>query len=242
MVQRKRSPEPANQSRAAGQAAPASAAATPPRGEPGHEAAARAAQGFYSPEDEGAPPPAEAPSPLAAFVQTVRETAIPQGEDETLDESVARATLAPEIADPDDLEAEIRRIREIRKPLGAYQLKLALPKRHGYHRHWFNDVAGRIDDAVSNGWTFVRGKDGENLSRVVGAGRDGGALRAYAMEIPLVFWQEDMDARHAAAAEKVAALKASPFRAQPGTSKPADRGKFYDPQESDAGPISVVKG
>ena len=56
-----------------------------------------------------------------------------------------------------------------------------------------------------------------------------------------MFWQEDQDARHAVAAEKIAALKSAPFRAQPGSAKASDKGKFYDPSEHEAGPLQVVK-
>ena len=71
-------------------------------------------------------------------------------------------------------------------------------------------------------------------------------MYGYAMEIPEVFWLEDMAARNAAASEKIEALKASPFRAQAGQSQKSDSGKFYNPTEVDGGqsapPLQVVKG
>jgi hypothetical protein len=50
-----------------------------------------------------------------------------------------------------------------------------------------------------------------------------------------------MAARNQAATDKVDALKASPFQSRAGEAKPADKGKFYDPIESAAGPLQVVK-
>jgi hypothetical protein len=223
-------PEPQNQSRASGAAAPASAAATAPRQAPG----------FY--DADAAPAPREGDSGLAAFADTVRQGAVELDDDVGGDRDVVLADVENQpLSERQQLLDDIERVRAMRRPIGSYQLKLALPKRHGYYRHWFNDVAGRIDDATANGWAHVLGKDNQPLNRVVGAGRDGGAVRAYAMEIPLVFWQEDQDHRHKTAAEKLAALKAQPFRAPQGTAKQSDKGKFYDPSEHDAGPLQVVK-
>lgn len=223
----------APESRAAGHPVPASAAATAPM--------AGAHGSFYDPEPAAAP----GPSPLsaAAFTDTVRARNVALERGGSADVEVAEH-LAAEVSDtPEQLEATIARIRQFRKPLGAMSQKLALATRPGYHRHWFNDVAGRIEEAEANGWAFVRGKDNKPLSRCVGTGRDKGAQYAFAMELPLVFWQEDQDARHRAASEKIEALKATPFRSPTGTSERSDKGKFYDPhEESGAGPLQVVKG
>lgn len=219
---------PKNTSRAAGAPAPASAAATAP-------------PSFYSPADDATahtssltPPP----SPLAtAHVKAVREQAIP------LDEGpgTADASLAAQPpAEGETLAEAVARIRGIRRPLGVYSQKLALDARHGYHRHWFNDQPGRVQEAQDNGWAHVKGPDGHPIRRVVGSGRDNGALYAYAMEIPEVIWQEDMAARHRAAAQVIESTKANPFKAAPGTAKPSDGGKFYSPTES-AAPVQIVK-
>lgn len=231
-------PEPTNTSRGAGAPAPTSAAASAP-----------AAGAFFSPGDEPAPNDSAQTSPLQAAVleerftpRTVREhVALEAGG--SADVEVAERAAEEAIEDPHDLEAEIRRIRQFRKPLGAYTQKLALPSRLGYHRHWFNDVAGRIDEATANGWKHVQGTNKQPIARCVGTGRDKGALYAFAMEIPEVFWQEDQDARNRAASEKVEALKAQPFRAPSGTVQRSDGGKFYDPKEDggSAGPISIEK-
>jgi hypothetical protein len=157
----------------------------------------------------------------------------------------ADASLTPtgQPQEGETLEQAIARIRAIRKPFGAaMQQKLALPVRSGYHRHWFNDVAGRIDEAKESGWSHVKStRDGTPLKRVVGTGRDNGVLWAYAMELPEVFWQEEMDARHTLAKEKVDAIKAKPFQAKPGQAQASDAGKFYSPVEG-TDPIQVVKG
>lgn len=142
------------------------------------------------------------------------------------------------------LEQTIARIRQIRQPFGAMSQKLALPTRSGYHRHWFNDTAGRVDEASASGWAHISNpRDGNPLKRVVGSGRDNGALYAYAMEIPSVFWDEMMDDRHERAQAKIDSIKKNPFAAKAGQAKPSDRGKFYDPhEETGGGPLQVVKG
>lgn len=155
----------------------------------------------------------------------------------------ADASIAAEPQGGETLEQAIERIRAIRKPFGgAMAQKLALPPRIGYHRHWFNDVAGRIDEAKASGWSHVKKEDGTPNKRAVGTGRDNNVLYAYAMELPEVFWQEEMAARHSVAKDKVDAIKAKPFRAQAGQAQASDQGKFYNPvEESGAGPIQVVK-
>lgn len=240
MVVRRTGPKgPINQSRAAGAPAPASTAATAPL-----------KRGFYDPSAHEKPEPAAQPdSPLRAvhrteFTDTVRSGSLPLECGGSVDREVAEHLAAEGNSDTATLEQDIARIRQTRKPLGAFAQKLALPQRPGYHRHWFNDVAGRVEEAENNGWAHIAGKDRKPLTRCVGSGRDKGALYAYAMEIPEVFWQEDQDARNQAAAEKMAGLKTNPFRAAPGQAKAADKGKFYDPTEE--GPIqestSLVRG
>jgi hypothetical protein len=213
----------------------------------------------------GRPPRAEPSSALLATVRSVIENPLdaavndpaPEraaGDDKTSDSAVeienglsADATLSPEAAPtPQDeralLASEIVRIRALRKPFGATTQKLALPTRPGYHRHWFNDTAGRVDEAKASGWNNVKGRDGGPIRRAVGTGRDNGVLYAYAMELPEVFWQEDMAARHKMAQDKMDAIKELPFRSKPGQAKASDKGKFYDPhEESGAGPVQIVK-
>ena len=152
--------------------------------------------------------------------------------------------LAPNAApqEGESLEQAIARIKGMRSPFGSHSLKLAMPTRPGYHRHWFNDVAGRIDEATTSGWANVKDqKTGQPLKRTVGSGRDGGALIAYAMEIPEVFWQEEMDARHKTATEKLESIKKNPFASKPGQAQASDKGKFYDPTEGTgtAGPLTI---
>ncbi len=146
----------------------------------------------------------------------------------------ADASLASGLS-PDDraaLLADIERIKKIRRPFGAFSQKLALPQRPGYYRHWFNDSPGRLEEALSNGWTHVTGADKKPIKRVVGRGRDNGPLVAFAMELPRVFWEEDMAARNEQAQSRMDDIKSAPFKAQPGASKASDKGKFYSPDES----------
>lgn len=226
-----------NPSRAAGAPARASAAATEPM--------AGARQSFYDPDagEAGEPQPLAQQSALGrAFTGTVYESQVALEHGGSADVEVVEH-MAADVADsPDRLAADIARIRQFRKPIGAMSQKLALPVRPGYHRHWFNDVAGRINEAEANGWAFVLGSDKKPLSRCVGTGRDKGAQYAFAMELPLVFWQEDQDAKNQLASEKIDSLKTQIARAPSGKAERADKGKFYDPhEESGAGPVQIVK-
>ena len=187
------------------------------------QAETKAETAFYAPKTGVAEPSAEVAKGMTADV-ALAPNAEPQ-EGETLEQAIAR-------------------IRAVRTPFGSMMQKLALPVRPGYHRHWFNDVAGRIDEATTSGWSHIKNpRDGTPLKRAVGTGRDNGVLYAFAMELPEVFWQEEMDARHAQATAKVESIKKQPFQAKPGQSQASDQGKFYSPTEgTGAGPLQVVKG
>lgn len=170
-----------------------------------------------------------------AHAQAVRDQAINVGPtDPSVDASVLNN--APE--GEETYEQQVARIRALRRPLGSFKQKLAYEKRPGYHRHWFNDSPGRVDEAEANGWAFVRGKDGKPVNRNVDRGRDNKGQSAYLMELPEVIWQEDMAARHRDAQERMNGIKANPFRSQAGESKPEDSGKYYSPIEA---PLTIER-
>lgn len=221
---------PTNTSRAAGAPAPASAAATAPS--------------FYSPagglaaaEEAIRPAPDSPAEAQQRHVEQVRATAIETGTATTVDHTLIPTPQGVET--DESLEDAIARIRATRKPLGGLSQKLALDPIPGYHLHWFNDESGRIDEAKLNGWAHVLDRDKKPLKRAVGTGKDRNALFAYAMKLPSVFWEEDMARRHQVADKTIAATKANPFAAAPGSTKPTDAGKFYSPVEM---PVSIEKG
>lgn len=221
---RRRSPAgPKNQSRGAGAPAPVSAAATAPTFyEPPGDSRAE------SPLAQARPPapPAPAPDPEAPVELYETDDARLSADAQVLAAAEEKSPGASE----ETYEQQVARIRAMRRPLGEFHLKLDIEKRRGYHTHWFNDAGARIDEALLAGWAF-RQRDGQRVRRAVGMGRDQGVLYAYAMDIPLEFWQEDQAARHKQASEKMEALKASPFRAPSGSAKASDSGKFYSPVE-----------
>ncbi len=234
-------PGPVNQTRGAGEAATASAAATKPfyapdSGEPTEVRSAMAEHLADVAHDAGLEQP--------LHVEEVRAQAIPAPGGNTADHSLARKGLAAEKASApepgENLEDDIARVRAMRRPLGAFTQRLALAHRAGYHSHWFNSEGGRIDDALANGWAHRKDADGKPLKRAVGRGTDQGVLYAYAMDLPEQFWLEDTAAKHQAASDKMEGLKAAPFQAQAGASKRSDQGKFYSPVEGRE-PLEIEK-
>jgi hypothetical protein len=203
----------------------------------------KASAGASAPEKRKPGRPAKA-APKEEIAAAIAQPAHPVTEALSVDHELAPdATPRPD----ESLEDAIARVGAIRernrKEWGEFSQKLALPKRNGYHTHWFNDVAGRIDEALASGWSHrINPRDGRPFHRVVGSGRDGKPLEAYAMDLPLVFWQEEMDARHKLASDRIEAIKKAPFQAKPGQAQASDKGKFYDPTEGQAGPLQVVKG
>lgn len=178
--------------------------------------------------------------------ETALKSAIAEPSLEVEEGLTADHALAPnaEPKESETLEQAIARIRAIRKPFeGARAQKLALPKLPGYHTHWFTDKAGRIDEASASGWAHrLNPRDKKPYKRVVGTGRDNQPEIGYAMILPDVIWQEETDARHKVASDKIEGIKKNPFPAASGQAKVSDKGKFYDPTESGAGPLQVVKG
>lgn len=215
------------------------------------------AKSFYDPKGETAAAPARkkpGPKPKAAAAEQPKEAEAPksglaaaaQGVTELLSVDV---TLAPGIApEGETLDQSIERVGRLRqqnrKEWGEFSQKLALPKREGYHTHWFNDVAGRIDEALASGWSHrINPRDGKPFHRVVGTGRDSKPLEAYAMDLPQVFWKEEMDARHELAAARVEGIKKRPAVAQAGQAQASDAGKFYSPHDAKGlDPIDIRKG
>lgn len=100
---------------------------------------------------------------------------------------------APQASEPDtaaDLEGWLPS-GFVRKPFGAQTQKLTYPPRPGFHRHWFNDVPGRIARALEAGYKHVQDREGKNVARIVGVAQTGGGQNAYLMEIPEQWWRQD---------------------------------------------------
>ena len=107
-------------------------------------------------------------------------------------------------------------VRPARKPFGAMQQKLAYAQRENYHRHWFNDTGDRIHRATEAGYDHVKDNDGKNVSYVVGTTDGGQPLRAFLMEIPEEWYQEDMAAQQREIDAKEASIKSGQLERQSG--------------------------
>jgi hypothetical protein len=119
-----------------------------------------------------------------------------------------------------------------RVPFGSFELKLQLPPRPGFHRHWFNDKPGRIERAELAGYTQVRDASGKPISRPVGVRDGGGALHAYVMEIPQELYDEDFLRAQARVDEIDASIKQGKLATKEGDSR-------YVPSNS---PIRIEHG
>lgn len=112
--------------------------------------------------------------------------------------------------------ADDARPRVRRKPFGSMEQKLAYEQRPGYHRHWFNDVGGRIMRAQEAGYEHVRDRDGKEVKKVVGVAEGGGPLWSFLMEIPEEWYQEDMRAQQDEVDAKEASIKRGQFEQKEG--------------------------
>lgn len=106
--------------------------------------------------------------------------------------------------------------REKRRPFGSQNQKLAYEARVGYHRHWFNDLPGRIEQALEAGYTHVEDREGKKVARVVGINPAGGPQTGFLMEIPQEWYDEDMAQQAAIDHEREMAIKTGSVSGQPG--------------------------
>lgn len=146
----------------------------------------------------------------------------------------ADATLLVDPGENFDMEAyqrEVERIRKTRKTPGAFSQKLALEQRRGYKRHWFNDTPGRIEEKLREGWAHVKDREGRVVKRVVGGGRNNAELIGFAMEIPVLIWEEVQASYHREAQARIDDIRKNPVRAPSGTTHKSDQNKFYSPRE-----------
>lgn len=127
--------------------------------------------------------------------------------------ATAPSTPAISIATTDEVPHAARKTR---KPFGSRSQKLAYEAREGFHRHWFNDVPGRIMDAHDAGYEHVKDKEGKNVSRPVGVNDAGNVMMAFLMETPEEFYKEDMAAQQSRADETDRAVRRGELEGAPG--------------------------
>lgn len=123
--------------------------------------------------------------------------------------------------------------RKRRKPLGVAEQRLQADVPSGMTGRWVNDVPGRIERAREAGYEFISSdsevvKDREGCrSEIVGTGRDGGAMRAFLMAIPTVYYEEDQAAKQSKIDKFEDAIKSG----APQQAADQDQGAFYTPNE-----------
>lgn len=106
-----------------------------------------------------------------------------------------------------------------RQPFGAAEQQLAYPPIEGFRLYWFNDTPGRIDRAQRAGYAFVQDGRGENVSRNVGRGEQGGGQRAYLMKIPQQWYWEDMAKAEDELDQRLRAIRDGRHNLQPGSNQ-----------------------
>lgn len=141
--------------------------------------------------------------------------------------AAASAEPRPAAPEPDGLSVErAPATAATRKPFGSMEQRLAYAQRKGYHRHWFNEVPGRIDRALEAGYNFVNDTQGTRVNRVVGVAPAGGPLIAFLMEIPQDWYDQDQKREQ----EKVDQVDAEIRSGKARRKDPKDGdGAFYTP-------------
>jgi len=120
--------------------------------------------------------------------------------------------------------------------MGVRRQRLTLPERKGFHRHWFNDTPGRIDQAIEAGYTPIIDESsldeegrGTAVTARVGVAASGDVLMAHAMEIPINFYDEDQREKQKPIDEFDAELRRGTVDPERGNAAVTseDRGKVY---------------
>lgn len=126
-----------------------------------------------------------------------------------------------------------------RIPMSVPKAKMSVPEIDGFHLHWINDYAGRVQQAMQGGYEFVSEEEcminnfslatssemsgntdmGSRVSIVVGKNEDGSALRAYLMKIRNEWFAEDQEV----AQERVDAVDQQISRGQVGAERDSNQ-------------------
>ena len=134
-----------------------------------------------------------------------------------------------------------------RIPMSTPVQKLEVPDMPGYHLHWFNGTADRIQRAIDGGYEFVDPRDvkinsvnlggdsvisgntdmGSRVSVVGGSelGKDGQPVRLVLMRIKQEWWEEDQRTVEARNEQVAAALRGGLIGA--GQDAPGDTQQRY---------------
>ena len=126
-----------------------------------------------------------------------------------------------------DRKTSEREFRKKRIPFGGGRQKLSVPKVDGYRGYWFNDVGGRIADAINAGYQFIDQQQnlmgvgtaldgntdlGTLVSKVVGTNEMGQPQRAYLMYIRQDWYREDQKAKDEELKKVDEAIKGGKFQ------------------------------
>jgi hypothetical protein len=104
---------------------------------------------------------------------------------------------------PGQRAAANREARTKRRILGGSQLKMQTSQRADHVRRWVNDIGGRAGEFEAAGYNFVAEADanssdvGSRISQVVGSQDNGQPMRAYLMEKPKEWYDEDQREKQA---------------------------------------------
>ena len=178
--------------------------------------------------------PAQEPHPADVSAEAAR-VAIEQSPPIEVDMTQTRALAQPDREASREARKETRdgTGRKERKPLGVSVQRLQADVPSGMTGRWMNDTPGRIQRALDGGYEFIS-SDGEVVknrdggrSEIVGTGRDGGAMKAFLMAIPTVYYDKDQ----AVKASKIKEFEDDIKRGQPHQAAAEDVKSFYTPSE-----------
>lgn len=129
----------------------------------------------------------------------------------------------------------------VRKPFAERQMRLHAPRRPGFHRHWINDIPGRVAHMKERGYKIVH-EDGKPIIKTVSVAANGTGLNGYLMEIPVQWFEEDQRASQKATDEIEATIRRGEMAVGDGRNRYIPRDGVDMRDERQGSPLAPLRG
>lgn len=129
----------------------------------------------------------------------------------------------------------------VRKPFAERQMRLHAPSRPGFHRHFINDIPGRVAHMQERGYKIVT-EGGKPIKKVVSVAANGTGLDGFLMEIPVQWFEEDQRASQKATDEIEATIRRGEMAVGDGRNRYIPRDGVDMRDERQGSPLAPLRG
>lgn len=129
----------------------------------------------------------------------------------------------------------------VRKPFAERQMRLSAPRRPGFHRHWVNDIPGRVAHMQERGYKIVTER-GNPIKKTVSVAANGAGLDGFLMEIPVQWFEKDQRESQKAADEIEATIRRGEVAVGDGRNRYIPRDGIDIRDERQGSPLVPLRG